>query len=233
VAGVCRHDRGVECVSGDARAIVDRSELAVVGNHYAVADSNRNLSPARRFQSDADFDVCGEWDYHSGDDCLSRSADSRNTETFGNAASFAAVSGSTVGGEYSYFCAVVLETGCWGATKPGTPGRLVEKRVFVSANGKGMRRSFVDAALRGLSVSSVQHEHSIFADGYGGVIALGEAGDHAAVTDFVGDYCIAGGTRGEHPVSGLALKINPPWVCKTLLDAYILRTCGAACCAPT
>jgi hypothetical protein len=57
-----------------------------------------------------------------------------------------------------------------------------------------------------LPFSGVQHKHGIFANGYGGVVAVGEAWDDAAVADFADDCGAACSAGGEYFVSWTILR---------------------------
>ena len=57
------------------------------------------------------------------------------------------------------------------------------------------------APLHRLSLSIVQHEHSIVANGYAGSIALGESIDDDSGDDVSNDYRAAGSQSGEHSLN--------------------------------
>ena len=150
-------------------------------------------------QGNTDADVHRQWRDHAGDDCFAGSSDPRDSATSGDTEGAAAFRGCAVDREYSGVCAVVLETGRGRSATARSRLRNVAQCVSVSADDRpGRQGCVVDAAFRGLFVSGVQYEHSVFADGHGSVVAVGEVGDDAAVVDIVDDCGVSGGEGGKY-----------------------------------
>jgi len=105
-----------------------------------------------------------------------------------------------VGVERAGVCAVVLAAGCGGAAFARYAREPHGGGVFVSADDAGGDAGAMGAAVCGLSVFGVQHEHGIVSDGYAGVEPVGEGTRDGAGGGVAGDRGVAGGTGSEHHV---------------------------------
>ena len=185
-------------VSGIAGAVHGGTELALAGGDRDIADPDRGVVPPRPLQRDPVPYIYSQRSDHDRDDCFARSADSRNPATSRPGANIAAVGRVAMDHERARVCAVVLEAGRGRSAAaryyPGEPGKFVSISADVDAQGRG---SVLVAQFRGLPISGVQHEYGIFADGYGGAVAVGKGRDDGAVHYFADDYCVDCGAGCE------------------------------------
>src|SRR6266508_7002223 len=98
---------------------------------------------------------------------------------------------------------MVLASRCGWAESPGSTGWPSDWCLLVSTDGEsesssGCRVTHVVAELCRLSVSGVQYQHRIIADGCAGALALGQAADDAAGPDLFNGHRVAGGARCQY-----------------------------------
>jgi hypothetical protein len=201
-------------VSGIAGTFHVGAKLALAGGGCGTVDPDHRVVPPRPLQRDPVPYIYSQRSDHDRDDCFARGADSRNPATSRPGADIAAVGGVAVDHECPGVCAVVLEAGCGGSgaarNYAGEPGKFVFVSADVDAQGRG---SVLVAQLRGLPVSCVQHEHGIFADGYGGAVAVGEGRDDAAINHFADDYCVDCGAGCECSLKSGIHLMQDCWEC--------------------
>ena len=138
---------------------------------------------ARRLPHHTDSDVYRERRDHDRDDRFAGVSDLRIAAPSRFAAGAAARGCGAVDHERAGVRAVVLEARTREARWCASERRVASKSSFLFPQMLAERRFVVVAALHGLPVSGVQHEHGVFADGYGGAVALGQGGDDGTVVD--------------------------------------------------